>query len=132
MKIVADTNLLLRYVVGDDPAQYKLAREIMKRAETVVVTNVALCELAWVLRSHYGVSREHIAATITQLHETSNVVIDSAAVGAGLSLFEAGADFADGVIAHEGRWLGGETFVSFDKKAVAALTKQGQQARLLT
>ncbi len=30
---------------------------------------------------------------------------------------DAGGDFADGVIAYEGRWLGGETFVSFDRKA---------------
>jgi len=43
----------------------------------------------------------------------------------------AGADFADGVIAYEGAWLGGETFVSFDKKAVEALEKQGQKAKLL-
>jgi len=44
---------------------------------------------------------------------------------------EAGADFADGVIANEGQWLGGETFVSFDKKAVSAIAKQGIQATLL-
>jgi predicted nucleic-acid-binding protein len=58
-------------------------------------------------------------------------VLDSAAIDAGLEMLEAGADFADGVIAHEGRWLGGETFVSFDKKAVAAVAKQGMQVKLL-
>jgi Predicted nucleic-acid-binding protein, contains PIN domain len=42
-----------------------------------------------------------------------------------------GDDFADGVIAFEGQWPGGEAFVSFDKKAVALLTAQGQFARLL-
>ncbi len=46
-------------------------------------------------------------------------------------MLEAGGDFADGVIAYEGKWLGGETFVSFDKQAVALLTAQGQSARLL-
>jgi predicted nucleic-acid-binding protein len=46
-------------------------------------------------------------------------------------VLEAGGDFADGVIAYEGHWLGGETFVSFDKKAVALLKKQAQSARLL-
>ena len=40
----------------------------------------------------------------------------------------AGGDFADGVIAYEGNWLSGETFVSFDKKAVMLLTAQGQSA----
>ena len=44
---------------------------------------------------------------------------------------QAGGDFADGVIAHEARWLGGETFVSFDKRAVRLLNEQGTAARLL-
>jgi predicted nucleic-acid-binding protein len=131
MKMVADTNVLLRYVLADDPVQYRLALEIMKRAEAVVVTNVALCELAWVLRSRYGVSRENIAATISGLRETSNIELDGAAVDAGLSMLELGADFADGVIDYEGRWLGGETFVSFDKRAVAVVAKQGMKTQLL-
>ena len=46
-------------------------------------------------------------------------------------MLEANGDFADGVIAHEGIWLGGETFVSFDKRAVSLLTARGQPARLL-
>jgi predicted nucleic-acid-binding protein len=131
MKMIADTNVLLRYVLADDPVQYKLALEIMERAETVAVTNVALCELVWVLRSCYGVSRENIAATISGLRETRNIELDSAAVDAGLSVYKSGADFADGVIDYEGRWLGGNVFVSFDKKAVSAIAKQGRQTRLL-
>ena len=131
MRIIADTNLLLRFFVADDPAQYQLALEVMEEAESVVVPNVALCEFAWVLRSSYGTSREKIAAAIVQLGQTANVVMDSAAVDAGLQVLAAGADFADGVIAYEGRWLGGETFVSFDKKAVSAVKKQGPAARLL-
>jgi len=131
MKVVADTNLLLRFVLDDDPAQFKLAVEIMEGSEAIVVTNVALCELVWVLRRSYGVSRKNIAATIAGLRETRNIVFDSAAVEAGLAAIEAGADFADGVIAYEGRWLGGDTFVSFDKKAVAAVAEQGLKATLL-
>jgi len=46
-------------------------------------------------------------------------------------MLEAGGDFADGVIAHEGAWLGGESFVSFDKQAVELVIRQGQPARLL-
>ena len=53
------------------------------------------------------------------------------AVEAGLALLEAGGDFADGVIAYEGNWLGAEVFVSFDKKAVELLQAQGQSSRLL-
>ena len=52
-------------------------------------------------------------------------------VEAGLALLEAGGDFADGIMAYEGTWLGGETFVSFDKNTVSLLTKQGKAAELL-
>jgi predicted nucleic-acid-binding protein len=131
MKMIADTNVLLRFFVRDDPAQYERALEIMERAEVIVVTNIALCEVAWVLRSRYGVTRENIATMVAGLREIRNVVLDTAAVDAGLRLLESGADFSDGVIDHEGRWLGGETFVSFDKKAVAVIAKQGRQTRLL-
>jgi predicted nucleic-acid-binding protein len=47
-------------------------------------------------------------------------------------VLEAGGDFADGVIAHEGQWLGGETFVSFDVQAVRLLERSGVKARLLS
>jgi predicted nucleic-acid-binding protein len=45
---------------------------------------------------------------------------------------EAGGDFADGVVVHEGLWLGREKFVSFDKQAVKLAIAQGQEARLLS
>jgi predicted nucleic-acid-binding protein len=64
--------------------------------------------------------------------DSANVVVNRPAVEAGLAVLRAGGDFADGLIAYEGEWLGGETFVSFDKKAVAVIAKQGQQTRLLT
>lgn len=85
--------------------------------------------MVWVLRSRYGVSRDNIKTTIARLRETRNVVSDSAAVESGLAMLEAEADFAGGLIAHEGRWLGGETFVSFDNKAVDALAKAGTKAK---
>ncbi|WP_229258059.1 hypothetical protein [Duganella margarita] len=53
------------------------------------------------------------------------------AVEAGLRMLEAGGDFADGAIAYEGQSLGGDTFVSFDKKAVSLITAQGLAARHL-
>ncbi len=66
------------------------------------------------------------------LLDTGNVVMNRPAVEAGLALLDAGGDFADGIMAHEGKWLGGETFVSFDKKAVSLLSKQGEAVLLLT
>jgi predicted nucleic-acid-binding protein len=72
-----------------------------------------------------------VAAAIRALLNAGNVDMNRPAVEVGLLLLEAGGDFADGVIAFEGRWLGGETFVSFDQKAVALLSQQGEAARLL-
>ena len=61
----------------------------------------------------------------------AGVVIDGPAVDAGLEALDSGGDFADAVIAHEGRRLGGEVFVSFDKEAVAMLTAKSEAAQLL-
>jgi predicted nucleic-acid-binding protein len=60
-----------------------------------------------------------------------NVVTNRPAVEAGLAVLDMGGDFADGVIAYEGHWLGAEEFVSFDKQAVTLLKSQGKRARLL-
>ena len=104
----------------------------MEQAESVVVSQHALCELVWVLDRHYGVSRADIAATIRQFRDTRNVALERPAVDAGLAVLNAGGDFADGVIAYEGTWLGGEIFVSFDKKAVASLSTQGHKTGVLS
>jgi predicted nucleic-acid-binding protein len=131
MKIVADTNLLLRFVLSDDPVQFRKALEAMEKAEAVIVTNLVLCELVWVLRSRYGVTRQNLLAVIALLRKTKKIVVDNSAIDAGLSVLAAGADFADGMIAFEGARLGGDEFVSFDKKAVAAIAKRGMKIRLL-
>jgi Predicted nucleic-acid-binding protein, contains PIN domain len=130
VKIVADTNVLLRVIVGDDARQSRAALKALEQADLVAVSLHALCELVWVLHRRYDVSRADIAVAIRQLMNTQNIVLNRPAVEAGLSVLDAGGDFADGVIAFEGQWLGGETFVSFDQKAVALLTSQGQSARL--
>jgi predicted nucleic-acid-binding protein len=79
----------------------------------------------------YGLPAVEVAAAIRALLAAGNVEVDRPAVAAGLTMLDAGGDFADGVIAYEGRWLGAETFVSFDKSAVEMLTAQGVSARLL-
>jgi predicted nucleic-acid-binding protein len=53
-------------------------------------------------------------------------------VEAGLALLDAGGDFADGIIAYEGRWLGAEMFVSFDKRAAKLMKAQGETVRPLS
>ena len=60
------------------------------------------------------------------------MAVNRPAVEAGLTALEAGGDFADGVIAYEGEWLGADEFVSFDSKAVSLLRSQGVPAHLLS
>jgi predicted nucleic-acid-binding protein len=131
VKVTADTNVLVRAVVGDDVAQAKIAAKVLTDATLIAIALPTLCELVWVLRKVYGFAAVDAASAIRALLAAANVAMNRPAVEAGLLVLDAGGDFADGVIAYEGHWLGGETFVSFDKKAVALLKAQGQQARLL-
>ena len=132
MKVAVDTNVLVRAVVRDDKAQAKAAIKILRDAELIAIALPCLCEFVWVLRRVYGLQPDDAATAIRALLAAANVEMNRPAVEAGLSALDAGGDFADGVIAYEGNWFGGETFVSFDKKAVAQLKAQGQQARLLS
>ncbi|MFM8900715.1 MAG: type II toxin-antitoxin system VapC family toxin [Burkholderiales bacterium] len=131
MKVAVDTNVLVRAVVLDDPKQAKVAAKVMRDAQVIAVALPCLCEFVWVLRSVYGFEAQDIAQSIRALLCSAKVQMNRPAVEAGLAVLEAGGDFADGVIAYEGLWLGGDTFVSFDKKVVSLLTAQGQSARLL-
>jgi predicted nucleic-acid-binding protein len=132
MKIIVDTNVLIRAVVRDDEKQATVATKLLKEAEVVAVSLPCLCEFVWVLRRVYNFGQQDISAALDALLDAGNVAVNHPAVDVGLSVLKAGGDFADGLIAYEGRWLGGETFVSFDKKAVSLITGQEQQARLLT
>ena len=131
MKITADTNVLVRGVVRDDESQARTVDKTLDEATLIAVSLPCLCEFVWVLRRVYSFDKADIAAAICALVQTEKTVMNRPAVEAGLAVLNAGGDFADGVMAYEGNWLGGETFVSFDKKAVALFMAQGQSARLL-
>lgn len=131
MKITADTNVLVRAILEDDPQQSAIARSILAGAEAIYVPLPVLCEFAWVLRQGRRLTAEEVAEEIRVLMQASTVIADRLAVEAGLVVADAGGDFADGVIAHEGRNMGSDTFVSFDKKAVRLLSDAGLSTRLL-
>jgi len=132
VNVTADTNVLVRAIVADNPAQAQSAQASLRDAKLVAIPSPVLCELVWVLMRGYNVGRDDVAKVIRQLLASSNVAVNQPAVKAGLAMLEAGGDFADGVIAYQGRWLGGETFVSFDKKATVLVAAQGGVAQLLT
>jgi predicted nucleic-acid-binding protein len=130
MKMTVDTNILVRSAVRDDKKQAAAADRLLRSAEVIAVTLPCLCEFVWVLLKLYEVPRNDVAIAIRALLAVGNVEADRRATEAGLEVFEAGGDFADGVIAHEGGRLGGQTFVSFDRKAVKLLQAAGIPARL--
>ena len=130
MKITADANIILRALVEDDKIQTPIAKRVLEEADLVALTLPALCEFVWVMLKGYKESHERIAAAIRTLIAAGNTEADVAAVEAGLAFLDAGGDFADGVIAHEGRWLGGETFVSFDENAAKLVQGNGEKARV--
>ena len=131
MNITADTNILIRATTGDHFRQSPAAKAELERAPMPAVSLQSLCEVVWVLSRGFKVSAPPIAELIRALASAANIVVDHPAVEAGLSMLDSGGDFAVGVIAHEGRALGGEEFVSFDRNAVTLLQAHGKRARLL-
>jgi len=131
VKISVDTNVLVRAVLQDDAKQGRAAGKLLKEASLIAVSLPCLCELVWILRRGAKLSKEDVTVTLRDLLAADKVVMNRPAIEAGLAILEAGGDFADGVMAYEGNWLGGETFVSFDKQAVELVKQQGQAAKLL-
>lgn len=130
MRLAADTNVILRLMVRDDPGQTALAARELERAEAVILPLVTFCEAAWVMERTYRFSRAAIAESLRALLAVPSVEYDRPEVEAGLAMLDLGGDFADGVIARQGRSRRAEVFVSFDEKAVEHLVALGENARL--
>lgn len=132
MKVTADTNVLVRALVEDDPRQAAIAQNVLLSADLIALPLSSLCELSWVLSRSYKLRADEIAGAIRGLLSAANIVVNRPAAEAGLAMLDAGGDFADGAIAFEGNWLGADTFVSFDKRAVSLRRRQGEAAELLS
>ena len=128
MRITADTNILLRAILEDDPGQAEQARAVLQQAEAIAVPIPVFCELSWSMRRLYRRSPDEIASAIAAIVESSAVVTDRPAVEAGLRLLRAGGDFADGAIAWQGAAMGADTMISFDRGAVRLLNSTGLAA----
>jgi len=99
MKITADTNVLVRAAVQDEPHQARQAERVLLEADLVAVPIPVFCEFVWVLRRGYKKSASDVSDAIRRLMKSAHVVMNRPAVEAGLSALDAGGDFADGVIA---------------------------------
>lgn len=131
MRITADTNVLVRAIVADEPKQARLAQSALARADLIAIGPTTLCEFVRVLSRGYGIPTADTAAAIRGLIGSANVEVNRPAVEAGLALLDQGGDFADGIIAFEGASLGGAMFATFDKDAAKRLKKLGRDTLLL-
>ena len=130
MRITADTNVLVRSLMDEDTDGAR-ARAAMLSADRIAVTLPTFCEFVWILSVVYKKRKSDIAIAIRALIAGNTVSFDGPAVAAGLALVDAGGDFADGVIAFEGRRLGGDVFVTFDKQAAKLIAADGGKVDLL-
>jgi predicted nucleic-acid-binding protein len=93
--IAFDTNLLVRAVVADEPAQVAIVRDLVMQ-DTVFISRTVLLETEWVLRAVYKKSRTDMLKFFRALLEIDSTEIeDSSAVGLALDWYALGADFAD-------------------------------------
>lgn len=117
-----DTNVLVRYLTEDDAVQSRKASVAIasatSRGERCYVSALVLCELAWVLRGAYDVSKADLLVTLDRLLATAQIQIgDKDVVRAAVEAYRAGrADFADYVIGRSNMEAGCARTVTFDRR----------------
>lgn len=127
-----DTNILVRHVVGDDPAQLTLVRRLIRQAiedrEGLFVPVTVVMELEWVLRSSYGCSKDEVIRVVSNLFSAAELSFESDhALEVALQLYRDGAaDFADCVHVSLAAQAGEQPLWTFDRRAA-----QIKGARLL-
>ncbi len=118
-----DTNVLVRYIVRDDPAQTRLATALLEERCSAEdpgwINRVVLCELVWVLERGYGYERTRVASLIRQLLVIQELRVEQSDLAwSALGFYEAGPfDFADALIGLTNLHQGVKTTLTFDKQA---------------
>ena len=126
-----DSNVLVRYLVQDEPRQAALATRFIESQCTAespcFIGQIVLCELAWVLESNYRQSRVEIASVIEQLLQVGQLeVMEPDIVWRALHDYKnSNADFPDHLLARINESKGCVTTVTFDKKAANQPLFQG-------
>jgi predicted nucleic-acid-binding protein len=116
-----DTNVLVRFIMRDEPVQTAAAAALLASltaARPGYISSTALVELWWVLGRSYGRSRSERCELFGELLDTDELVIgDPACAEAALAAARAGADFADGLIVALGSRAGCDRTMTFDRVA---------------
>jgi len=118
-----DTNVLVRFLVGDDRRQLEKARSLIKlassRGEAILISLLVLLEAEWVLRSRYGLAKTDILRAFSGLLDAAELTIeDETSVEQALFLWkESQVEFADCLIGARHLNLGCRATASFDARA---------------
>lgn len=119
-----DTNVLVRYLVQDDPIQSRRATELIERQLTEsdpgFISIVAMTETAWVLERAYGLDASEIAAAIERTLQADVLVVeDEQQVFAAMTALRDGrGSFADALIGAFGERAGCSSTATLDRKAL--------------
>lgn len=118
-----DTNVLVRFLVRDHPAQYEKSRDLIETqvaaGQPVLVNLLVLLETEWVLRSRYELAKTEVAEVLSALLDTTEIVFeDEPTFEEALYVWKrSNADFADCLIGVRNRRLGCEVTATFDARA---------------
>jgi predicted nucleic-acid-binding protein len=118
-----DTNIVVRYLIQDDPVQSPLANEIMERrlsvAEPGFVSVVVMAEIVWVLGSRYRFAAPHVAAAVERMLSARTLVVEREheVHAAMIALRDGDGSFADALIGALAAGAGCSHTFTFDRKA---------------
>jgi len=125
-----DTNVVVRYLVQDEPDQSATASMVidaLTEKDPGFLSLVTVVELYWVLRRAYKLSTARCAELVEGLLDARELRVgQDSIVRAALTASHGGLDFPDAVIAELGRVAGCEHTVTFDQRAA-----QSDEMRLL-
>ena len=112
-----DTNVILRYLLRDDPAQARRADQEIERGGRFLIDSIVLCELVWVLEGGYGFSRGDVVAALERILATAQFEIEAKDLAlAALDDFKGStADFSDCLIGRRNRAAGAQETITFDQ-----------------
>ncbi len=118
-----DTNVIVRYLIGDDPEQADKARKVIGQ-EPVFVPRTVMLEVEWVLRGVYALPVERIIPALRALAGLPGVSVEDAPlVAQAMDWAEAGLDFADALhLAAAGECT---EFATFDRRFARAGSQVG-------
>lgn len=87
--IAIDTNVLLRYLLGDEKGQSEKAAALIRGTSPVLITDVVLSETIWTLKGkRYRLDKEAVIRVVHALFEESNICFED-----GQTVWKALGDF---------------------------------------